>query len=205
MKKKLIFAAILIVFVVAIILFFVFREASVSYESYFYNSDFEFVKYEDETGNITHTLLLSAGFKNNLELYQIPFRYSPYELEGISVEKGIRDKMLASKGFYITLDPDYDVKSVIAAVELSKILSTADFSIFKFPIDSAFTKEREGYDTPVKDCKDATSDIKIIKLLLGSSTKVYSQDNCIIVEGNTYDNLIKSAESLSLTLLTVFP
>ena len=204
MRKSIIILSIILILLI-ILGIYLYLTSDLKLESYVYRDKFTFVKNEEANGNITHTLIYPVGPNDNLIVYKIPFRYNPFELEkSIEIDSLVNEKIFSSKGFYITLDPDYDSKAVVAALILSNVLSTADYGVFKFPLEVAFTKEKSGYNRKIIDCKDATDDIKVIKLVLGMRNNVYSEDNCIIVEGDSYDGMIKSAERLSLRLLTSF-
>ncbi len=204
MRKSIAILAIIFVLLVGLGIY-LYLNSDLKIDSYVYRDRFTFVENEESNGNITHTLIYPVGPRDNLIVYKIPFRYSPFELEkSIRVESTVDKKIFSSKGFYITLDPDYDSKAVVAALILSNVLSTADYGVFKFPLEVAFTKEKSSYNKKIIDCKDATNDIKVIKLVLGIRNNLYSEDNCIIVEGDGYDGMIKSAERLSLRLLTSF-
>ena len=153
----------------------------------------------------TLKLFVTYGDKLNKQ-YEIPLRNRPYDLEDIEVDKGIRTKILTSKGIFITLDPELDQKAVIAGIQLSKVLGTANYGVFKIPTQGAFTlpiNTTNQSDYPVKTCRDATQDIRVISLQIGNETRAYLNKDCIIVEGKNTEELIKASEKTVLKLLNV--
>jgi len=154
-----------------------------------------------------YTLKLSASYGDKLtRQYEIPLRNKPKDLENIPVEDRVKSKLLSSQGIFITLDPELDQKATIAAIQLAKVLGTADYGVFKIPTQGAFTQpinttNQSNY--PVKTCQDATSDIMVIQLTLGMENKAYIKNNCVIIEATDTENLIKVSEKVVLRLLGV--
>lgn len=169
-----------------------------------------------EENNLTaHILTLYTQEKNIEKTYRFPLRYGPKELEDILVTKDIKNKFLSKsiEGAYLTMDPDLSSKTVIAAGEIVKTIGYSENSIFNIanpgvynlPILIAFIKQPENKDLIIKTCDDTTEIHKVIWLKLSDQTRISYQNNCVIVEGKTEDDIIKAADRLVLTLLGVMP
>jgi hypothetical protein len=205
-KKIGILLYVLIFFAIVMIVFAIFSfKKPILSNKYVYTSpsgeQFEFYKYQIE--NITQHILtiyrVDQGVKHQVD---IPFINDPYSLENIQIGNEVKDNILTKKGLFITLDPYGDSKSVLAAIEITRVIGTNDYGVFKIPTQSA-TIVQTNTTFPVKTCGDATQDIGVIYLAIGNQTQVFSYKNCVVVEGKTYDDLIKSADKLTLNLLGV--
>jgi len=182
----------------------------------YYGKDFNYKnkdgeKFEFVTGYAgkvpIYTLKINVNYGNKLiKPYEIPLRNKPSDLEEIQVDSKIESKLLNSKGVFITMDPELDQKASIAAIQLAKVIGTADYGVFKIPTQGAFIQAinlTNNQDYPVKACQDATPDIRVVLLKLGNENKAYIDKDCIIIEATNPDNLIKVAEKVVLTILNV--
>jgi len=114
----------------------------------------------------------------------------------------VKTKILDKDGVYITLDPYGSSKSVLAAIEINRVLGTNDYGVFKIPTQSA-TYKPTNTTFPYITCTDATKQIGVIYLLVENKTRIASLGECVVVEGKDYDDLIKAADKLTLHLLGV--
>ena len=128
-------------------------------------------------------------------LYQIPVRNLPKDVESIPIETGTVPKIRNARGAFVTLDPNLKAEASIGAIEIAGVIGTADFGIFKIPTQGAFT-EKTSIDYPVKTCEDAKEGVIVILLKLSGKNEVSIEGDCIIIEGDSYGNLIKSSERL---------
>ncbi len=163
---------------------------------------------------IFHNIDLSVG--NNL--YSIPLRNDPRSIENIIVEdfdevdwlkksSEAANYDILAKEVYITFDPiKYSGGDLgIAGGEIAKIIGSSSTGMYKIPTGGAFTKSLNEYSKIIKTCDDANSETGIILLTLGNENKVNVEEDCIIIEGNSYEGLIKSADRFLLTLLGIIP
>jgi len=135
---------------------------------------------------------------------EIPLRNRPKDVESIAIEGDVRAKIITSTGIFITQDPLLPVETSVAGIQLAKVLGTADYSVFKIPTQGAFTESlTENPEYPVKTCKDATQNTRVILLQQGPENKVYVKGECVIVQGTDSNNLIKAAERTVYALLQV--
>ena len=145
----------------------------------------------------------------------IPFQYNPKELQDIILEKDIYKKVVGDKISKAKIFLTQDIKlptitnqsSVIAWQEIGKVTGTADYSVFKIPTTAAFTYNDGSLNLTadqVIDCKYANSKVAVILFKLGNETKIYSENECVIVQGKDSVDIKRAATKLSYHLLGVF-
>jgi len=153
-----------------------------------------------EDGGITYKIKI---FVNNDQSPKYVYtRHEPKEMEGLKIAQGVIQDITTKKEAYVVIDPYEGLtgKTTIAALEIDKFLDNAH--LFRIPVKSAFTQEYEDNEGfPVKTCQDVTKDTGIIWLKLGEETVIKNEKGCIILEGQTEDDLIKLADGLVFYLL----
>jgi len=125
----------------------------------------------------------------------------PREVKDIPSEDDIKTKLFPTSLIFITLKPNLTSKSVIAATEISKI--TGHSALFRTQTFGALTEESNNKGAPIITCVDATKEKKVIHLKLSDETRISSENNCIILEGQTEEDLIKASDKLVLQLLEI--
>ena len=206
-KKLGILVYVLIFFTVALIIFAVisFKKPILS-NKYIYTSpsgeQFEF--YKSKMDNITqHVVTVYAIDKqNNKHQVDIPIINDPYSIEKIPILNEVKSKILDKQGIFVTLDPYSNSKSVLAAIEITRVIGTNDYGVFKIPTQSA-TFKPTNTTFPYVNCANATKQIGVIYLFTGNETRIASLGECVGVEGKDYDDLIKAADKLTMHLLGV--
>lgn len=148
------------------------------------------------------------------EYYVITLRNGPWDVENVSLEKGIEEAINRPKGIswlYVTQDMELPEQtkqmSFIAAMEFGRVLGTNEYGIFKIRTKSAFTSstnETIKRGIPEKTCYDVDDRHAVIYLKLGEENRVYSDDECVIVEGVDAEGLIKTADKFTYYLLGAF-
>lgn len=138
---------------------------------------------------------------NNAQLYVLDVRYGPVELEDISLDRSIKQKIIDDKVIFITIDPKEGLtgKTTMAALEVTKVMNNE--LLFHIPVNSSMISPYKEY--PVKACKDATRTETVLWLKLGKENSVESDGNCVIITGRTEEDLIKGADRLVLYLLGI--
>ncbi len=169
-------------------------------------NEFNFIK--SQTGEVKmHLLTAYATYKDKkTNQYTIPLRNGPKDLEKIDVQKDINNLILNKEYVYITMSPEYTGKSVIAGIEIAKVLGTASYSVFKISTEGALTFPANNTNvtgTPIINCKDANKELGVILLNLGKENKIYSNKECVILEAKDEDSLIKVADRFVYNLLGV--
>ena len=162
--------------------------------NYAYNG-FSFVK----IGPLWYTKVSAKG-----NVYNIPFRFGPKDVEHIPVEM---DNFSAGIVF-LTMDPELTSRVAIAAIEIGRVLGDK-YDLLNIPDKSALTKIPEGRiqdynETLIKTCEDATEVEAVFLFISGNETKVYEENNCVIIQGVTDDDIIKASDRLAYGILGVF-
>lgn len=203
-----IFIGLLVVFV----LFALFYEGN----TYEYKSPsgeiFQFQKM-DIGGHTLHTLTVFMDEEKGLHQVNMPMWYGPKEVKDIKFDENVIKKIKSygvDKGWiYFTIDPNESSQVVIARNEVSRLVGKSEFGILGIDIYGAFTSNistsnlsEEGTDYPFKTCKDAFGKQGVIWFSIGNQTRVYT-NKCIIVEGTTYEELIRASDRLAYGLLGV--
>lgn len=162
-------------------------------QGYLYKDVYSFVKFDD---------LWYTQFKSpkGTRLYNIQFRYGPREVENINIGGSLNTELLNSAtDYYVTFNPigDYDpdgdtFKYVVLAV--------ADFNqnminlFFKKPIAACDKNETKVcIGRPIITCDNTDGVVLYIKE--ANNTKVYYDDNCIVVEGSGFE-LVKGVDRI---------
>jgi hypothetical protein len=166
-----------------------------------YYNNYTFLKFED---NKWYTNIMIRNYP-----YTIPFYYNPNELEGILIDNNavskVRDFRMNHSSAYIALDPNESSIQVIAGVEIARILGNK-YNIFNFDLKTSFTKDPGIYsDYPIITCDNASNDVMVFLMLVGKENKVYSEDNCIIIESLNITETIRVADAFSYKLLGIMP
>ncbi len=163
----------------------------------------EFAFIEGKAGDVkTYELQIYAERFGVEHLYQVPLRNLPDDVKPIPLDTRAVKKILSSRGVFITYDPNLKSDVAIGAIEIASVIGTADFGIFKIPTEGAFT-EATDIDYSVKTCEDAKDGVIVINLRLEDENRVYLEEDCVIIEGENYESLIKSSEKLIYSLLGV--
>ena len=179
-----------------IILFFSIRylyHPETNEDNYMYNG-FKFTKVSN---------LWFTEVQINNKLFRISMRYSPRELEHIGVEPGTYEKIVSSKKIYFTVPGNLSSVAVLAITELGRIVGTR-YGILNIPSQSALTEASDN-GTFVKTCKDAVNGTRVILFRRGNSTEVYSDKDCIIVQGKDDWDIVKAADRVTFGLLGIMP
>ena len=206
-KKLGILFYVLIAITIAMIIFAVISfKKPILNDKYVYTSpsgeQFQFFKSKLENFTQHIATIYAVDKKGNKHQVDIPFINDPYSLEDIEIFGNVKDKILKKQGIFVTLDPYGSSKSVLAAIEITRVIGTNDYGVFKIPTQSA-TFKPTNTTFPYINCANATKDIGVIYLFLGNNTRVASLGECVVVEGKNYDDLIKAADKLTLHLLGV--
>jgi hypothetical protein len=136
--------------------------------------------------------------------YYLNLRNDPLSVENITVDGTINTRLYNDDYVIFTINPDANLSSkvTIAAFEISKILSSEDF--YNKTIVYARTMENKN-DLPIASCYDGTDKATVVFFSLGSETKVYTDEYCIVVVGQTEDDIIRASDKLVYNLLGIMP
>jgi len=156
-------------------------------QGYMYNDVYSFVKFDD----LWYMQLKSP---KGSRLYNVQFRYGPKELEDIRIRGKLNDELFNNAtNYYATFVPTGNQFSHVA-------LAVADFNqhmtniFFKTPIAACDRNETPVCRTrPIITCDNTDNVVLYVKE--ANESKVYFDDNCIVVEGSGFD-LVKGVDRI---------
>ena len=160
-------------------------------QGYLYNGVYSFVKFD----NLWYTQFKSP---KGTRLYNIQFRYGPKEVEPIKIYGSLDTELFNNASdYYVTFNPaGKDFSHVAVAV--------ADFNqhmtniFFKKPIAACDRNQTWACrDRPIITCENTDNVVLYIKE--ANNTKVYYDDNCIVVEGSDFE-LVKGVDRILFDL-----
>ena len=184
------------VIVLFAVLAIIFVSFLVSYQYFKPSNSFkyhDFTVYKQKLEGTTvdfYILPLKIGDKAPTNLM---IRNDPREIENMTFEVN-ESFWRGMRGLLITTDVNYTSLATIAAGEIGSFVG-----LIGVEADYGFTTEIGGY--PTITCADATNVTKVIDIRLGNETKVYSEGDCMIVEGVDYDSMIKASDKVVITWL----
>lgn len=179
------------------------------------NGEMYDIKQYQLENNTLYRIYVSMVSDNVAKNYDYSLYYSPYDVEDLDLEEGIAEKVISKGYIYITQDPDLpsktDGRSNLAVRHIAQIVGTADgpfyYGLYKINTEVAFTKHVKlnvSKSVPIKTCDDANDEVAVIEVRLGNETKIYSEGECIIVEGTNEKEILMAADKLAYSLLGVF-
>src|SRR3989338_6237503 len=213
-KRKIeLIIAFLIIIIVTISLFIIFKKDS---QDFVYKGEKGEYKFDiQQIGTVTfYRPHVFVGGKE----YIYAFRNKPQNLEELPLESGILNKLNRQGGLkelYITKDVNLSSQIEgnvnIVTAPMASILGKTDFGIYRIRVNSAYTSFHSGEPVaPTVDCSTVNYNGKVNKtvgvvyLKLGNDNKIYSEGDCIIIEGKDSDGLIKAGEKFAYHLIGVF-
>ncbi len=165
--------------------------------NYFYNG-YSFVNYD----NLWWTQIQSK----DKTLYDIPFKHSPKELENYIIEPGLPLVLLKNKKLiYMSINKTENIsdsKMGIAALELARITGKR-YNMFNIDTIGAYTTFTEPI-VPVITCANSSNTTAVVIYTVGQMNRAYSDNNCIIIEGTSEDEVIKVADRFAYEILGIF-
>src|SRR3989338_390124 len=211
MNKKFLAYVLILIAVVLIFLGYVKGRGSFVYEGK--NGDYKFTVEKIEGFEIYRPHMVYEGNE-----YVYAFRNKPQKLENLYLEENILKHLNRPAGLeqvFITKDinlSELTNNSVsLVTAPMASILGKNDYSIYHVSIRVAFTQFHAGQPiASVVDCStvnlnsNANQTSAVILLKLGNENRVYSDGECIVVEGKDTDGLIKAGEKFAYALIGVF-
>src|SRR3989344_7320736 len=147
-------------------------------------------------------------FANNGKEYVHIFKTYPADLLDLNYDLGVRDNILYKNDFlkkdkiYFSYDPEMKGEEILTAGTLIQLLGTGNAGVFGIPTVISVSKDNGNPDFPIKTCNDATSEIGVIELRYGEP-KLYSEGECVIMQGMSREDFINYNDLLSYILLGV--
>jgi len=183
-KKKLMvgFIAFIMIFSVFGVVFFGFAAGGSSLK---YNG-FKFSR----SGNVWAT---------NIDGRQAIFSYYPADVELIEIKPEIIGMLRNKVEIDVTAGTNGTFIQSIALAHFQMKSTLGNFNIF---LREGYTTENK-FNLPVIRCENATSLIPVIYFKEGNSTRVYSNESCIIVEANNNEDFIRAKDRIVYGLLDI--
>lgn len=210
LEKKI---ALVIVFFVIILFAVLHFRNSGSFIYHGKNGDFKF-----DVSKIEKINIYSPHVNYNGKEYVYAFRNKPQKLESLEFDQKVIDNLNRPDGLvdvYITKDINLseltNASVSLVTAPMASILGKADYGIYKKNVRVAFTQFHAGQPTaPAVDCStvnlngNVNRTSAVIFLKLGEQNRVYSDGECIVIEGKNTDGLIKAGEKFAYSLIGVF-
>ncbi len=185
---------IIVLFIISLLSVRFFVPEKKEFQSYSYNG---FV-FQNISG-MWFTEIQKAGTN---KVYRVPLHYGPPELENVSISKDINNFFTNKTKIYITFNPLGKNFSYIAlaASEISINLAQT-FNIT--PIAACTINETKAcVSRPLVTCENAGS--PAISLKHANDTKVYLENNCVVVQGPGRE-LMRATDRLLLKWFSIMP
>ncbi|MEK6923109.1 MAG: hypothetical protein AABW84_00210 [Nanoarchaeota archaeon] len=155
--------------------------------------DYVFYSLEDSTFGT----LIKHGGKD----IPILFRLDPRYAEGIPLEQPAIQRILGSQKIYLVLDPNAEeiAKYVVAATEIARITA-----LYGIETITAYTRDSNPVqqNIPIKDCDAVDATTGVIRFQLGT-TGITVENGCVLIAGDTPDELILAADKLGYNLVGI--
>jgi hypothetical protein len=165
--------------------------------------------YTESTYNGFTVLNISGSYYTQIKMpernrsHNIQMRLPPDMVDDIPIETGIKEHILAAEGLYLTTETDLGAKTVVAMVEIGKIVGDR-YDILNIPTVTGLTAPVPNQpDRQVIGCSNATREVPVLLFLTGPETVVFKRDDCVIVQGKTEDELIEASIKLGYVLLGI--
>jgi|GEM_PF-3761220 len=123
----------------------------------------------------------------------VALRSDPRKIKDISME--INEELLDEiDEIWITTSPGLESDAIIATNEIGSFTGSIG-------LRTGYALTEVVGEYPVMKCENASAKKRVIEVRLGNSTKIYSEDKCIIVQGKDYEDMIKAADRFVILLL----
>lgn len=144
--------------------------------------------------------------KNNMwwikvNSHEIGFNFHPSDVENITMDAAIKEKLLNTLMIYITFDPENPPKYIDSVrFEISSALQSKGIYV-----ESSTIKESEDYALPVIDCSNATKFVPVVKFEPSEKNKtiLILEDNCIIAQAKDDADIIKLKDRLLYSMFGI--
>lgn len=136
--------------------------------------------------------------------YHLNLRNDPKNTLNITIDSNVRNLILLKPKTYFTIDPNLNSIPVLGASEMATILGRR-LGLYNKEVVGAITSPIVNDTvTLVINCNNVTQQQNVVKLQLGSETKVFLDNNCIIVQGADEWEIVRASDRLIYHVLEVF-
>tara|TARA_Y100000310_G_C20654610_1_gene801339 strand:- start:1381 stop:2025 length:645 start_codon:yes stop_codon:yes gene_type:complete len=147
--------------------------------------------------------------------YNIPLRSNPYDLEYIPLDLRARDEILMH-GFdkrWMKTTVEFTQKhelanltnqgSVLGSTQIDLVVGIEN-GLFGLLTERGFSDVLDDPDYDTITCDDATSTHSVIDFRYGEPSIFVERDNCVVIQGNTKENIMQAADKLVMHLVGAF-
>ncbi len=118
-------------------------------------------------------------------------RHDPKSLEDIKVSSNIREALLTKKELYLHInDNSLTGFTTVAGLEFNNLMER----FYSIPVK---------YEENKYLCSNVNETLGVVELQLGPLTEVFVKDNCVILQGQTEQDLVKAADRIIFFLLGI--
>ena len=136
----------------------------------------------------------------NVDKKWLDFDYFPTDVEYIAVDKEVKEKILGSTMVHITFNPE----NVTSMIDKSRFdLTNLLLNKFDIYASSSIIKNSTEYQFPIITCENATSFVPVIELKIENKTNIIVQDNCIILQAKSDEDMVKIRDAVIYKLIGV--
>lgn len=130
---------------------------------------------------------------------QAAFSFQPKDVESIYMAPGIKGMLANRLEIDSTSEYNSTANQQIALAQRNIGLTLANYRIY---LRQGFTAPNP-YNLPVFNCSAATENVPVIYFTLSNETKVFSEDNCIILQASKPAEVEKAKDRLLYSILGV--
>lgn len=133
--------------------------------------------------------------------FNIPFYYNPRQVEDVAYQPGARNALLGKDIIYLTQDQEQPAEISLAAIEVGRILGQR-YGLLGIPTHAAVTSGAPS-GHPQVTCDNVSASVGVLYFVVGDENRVYEEDGCVIVEGQTPSDVVRSADKLAFVMLNI--
>tara|TARA_Y100000310_G_scaffold343159_1_gene449535 strand:- start:51837 stop:52388 length:552 start_codon:yes stop_codon:yes gene_type:complete len=118
-------------------------------------------------------------------------RHDPKSLEDIDINGDVKDALLTKKEIFLHLeDESLTGLTSIAGLEFNNLMER----FYSIPVR---------YEDNLYSCNDVDATKGVVKLQLGDKTEIFLENNCVVFQGKTEQDLVRTADRVMFFLLGI--
>jgi hypothetical protein len=142
-------------------------------------------------------VLTNNGWRTNINGDVLYFSMVPNDLEDIEFPEIPNLQNVLEIDTTYDFDSEYKEDIAKSIFELSQVLSKKGIYVLQ-----GFTTNTS-FDLPIITCEDSTQFVPIVYYKSSNQTKIYLNNNCIIIEGNNQNSFIPLTDRLAYQILGI--
>ncbi len=136
----------------------------------------------------------------NVDKKWVDFDYFPTAVEDIGVDAEIRKRILDTEMIHITFDPADVTESMDKTrFDLTNLLA----NLYGIYAASSVTQNSTQYNLPIITCENTTVFVPVIEIRVENQTKAYLEEDCIIIQAESAEDMIKLRDSIIYHILGI--